>query len=37
MRKELQILADHGKQYITDLRNQPVSERFRGDRSFLEE
>ncbi|HNT92150.1 MAG TPA: NADH:ubiquinone oxidoreductase [Bacteroidales bacterium] len=30
MRKELQILADHGKQYITDLRNQPVSERFRG-------
>ncbi|NLE34064.1 MAG: NADH:ubiquinone oxidoreductase, partial [Bacteroidales bacterium] len=30
MRKELQILTDHGKQFITDLRNQPVSERFRG-------
>jgi Ni,Fe-hydrogenase III small subunit/ferredoxin len=30
MRKELQILADHGKQYIANLRNQPVSARFRG-------
>lgn len=30
MLKEIKILADHGKQYVTDLRKQPVSERFRG-------
>lgn len=30
MLKEIKILSDHGKQYIPDLRNQPVSERFRG-------
>jgi len=30
MLKEIKILADHGKQYVPDLRNQPVSARFRG-------
>jgi Ni,Fe-hydrogenase III small subunit len=30
MMKEIRILKDHGKQYIPDLRKQPVSERFRG-------
>ncbi len=30
MIKELKILADHGKQYVPDLRKQPVSGRFRG-------
>ncbi|HUW92102.1 MAG TPA: hypothetical protein VMV74_02975 [Bacteroidales bacterium] len=30
MKKELKVIADHGKQYITDLRKQTVSERFRG-------
>jgi len=30
MLKELRILSDHGKQFIPDLRKQPVSERFRG-------
>lgn len=30
MLKEIKILADHGKQFVPDLRNQPVSERFRG-------
>ncbi len=30
MFKEIKILADHGKQYVTDLRTQPVSGRFRG-------
>ncbi len=30
MLKEIKILADHGKQFISDLRNQPVSARFRG-------
>lgn len=30
MLKELRILADHGKQFVPDLRKQPVSERFRG-------
>lgn len=30
MFKEIKILSDHGKQYIPDLRNQPVSARFRG-------
>lgn len=30
MLKELKILADHGKQYVPDLRKQPVSARFRG-------
>jgi Ni,Fe-hydrogenase III small subunit len=30
MLKEFRILKDHGKQYIPDLRKQPVSERFRG-------
>jgi hypothetical protein len=30
MLKELKVLADHGKQFIGDLRSQPVSERFRG-------
>lgn len=30
MRKEFRILSDHGLQYVPDLRNQPVSERFRG-------
>ncbi len=30
MFKEIRILSDHGKQFIPDLRNQPVSERFRG-------
>lgn len=28
--KEIRILKDHGKQFVPDLRNQPVSERFRG-------
>ena len=28
--KEIKILSDHGKQFVPDLRNQPVSERFRG-------
>lgn len=28
--KEIRILKDHGKQYVPDLRNQPVSEKFRG-------
>ena len=30
MLKELKILSDHGKRYVKDLRNQPVSDRFRG-------
>lgn len=30
MLKEIKILADHGKQFVPDLRNQPVSARFRG-------
>lgn len=30
MLKEIKILADHGKQYVPDLRNQPVSALFRG-------
>lgn len=30
MMKEFRILKDHGKQYVPDLRKQPVSERFRG-------
>jgi len=30
MLKEIKILSDHGKQYVTDLRTQPVSARFRG-------
>ena len=30
MLKELKILGDHGRQFIPDLRKQPVSERFRG-------
>ncbi len=30
MRKEIRVLADHGKQFVPDLRNQPVSARFRG-------
>ncbi len=30
MRKEIRVLADHGSQFVPDLRNQPVSERFRG-------
>jgi len=30
MLKELRILSDHGKQFIPDLRKQPVSARFRG-------
>ncbi len=30
MLKEIKVLTDHGKQYVPDLRNQPVSERFRG-------
>ena len=30
MIKELKILSGHGRQFITDLRKQPVSERFRG-------
>jgi len=30
MLKEIKVLADHGKQYVPDLRNQQVSERFRG-------
>jgi Ni,Fe-hydrogenase III small subunit len=30
MLKEIRILADHGKQFVPDLRTQPVSERFRG-------
>lgn len=30
MLNELKVLSDHGRQYISDLRNKPVSERFRG-------
>lgn len=30
MIKELKILSGHGRQFIPDLRKQPVSERFRG-------
>ena len=30
MLKEIKILSDHGKQYVPDLRTQPVSARFRG-------
>jgi Ni,Fe-hydrogenase III small subunit len=30
MIKEFKILSDHGRQFIHDLRKQPVSERFRG-------
>ena len=30
MLKELRILSSHGRQFITDLRKQPVSDRFRG-------
>jgi len=30
MLKEIKILADHGKQYVPDLRNQAVSALFRG-------
>jgi len=30
MLKEIKILSDHGKQYVPDLRSQPVSARFRG-------
>jgi Ni,Fe-hydrogenase III small subunit len=30
MIKELKILSGHGRQFIKDLRKQPVSERFRG-------
>jgi Ni,Fe-hydrogenase III small subunit len=30
MFRELKILKHHGSQYIKDLRNQPVSDRFRG-------
>ena len=30
MIKELKILSEHGRQYIHDLRKQPVSDRFRG-------
>lgn len=30
MLKEIRILSEHGKQYVPDLRKQPVSERFRG-------
>lgn len=30
MLKEIKILARHGKQFVPDLRNQPVSARFRG-------
>lgn len=30
MLKEIKILAGHGKQFVPDLRNHPVSERFRG-------
>jgi Ni,Fe-hydrogenase III small subunit/ferredoxin len=30
MLKELKILAEHGRQFVPDLRKQPVSERFRG-------
>ncbi len=30
MLKEIRILSEHGKQYISDLRKQPVSARFRG-------
>ncbi len=30
MLKELRILSSHGRQFIPDLRKQPVSERFRG-------
>jgi len=30
MKRELRVIRDHGRQYIEDLRKQPVSERFRG-------
>ncbi len=30
MLKEIKILSDHGKQFVPDLRRQPVSARFRG-------
>lgn len=30
MKRELRVIRDHGRQYIKDLRKQPVSERFRG-------
>lgn len=30
MLKELRILSEHGRQFVPDLRRQPVSERFRG-------
>ncbi len=30
MLNELKVLSDHGRQYISDLRNRPVSEKFRG-------
>jgi Ni,Fe-hydrogenase III small subunit/ferredoxin len=30
MLKEIKILSDHGLQFVPDLRNQPVSARFRG-------
>jgi len=30
MLREIKILSDHGKQYVTDLRTQQVSARFRG-------
>lgn len=30
MLKEIKILTDHGKQFVPDLRKQPVSSRFRG-------
>lgn len=30
MIKEFKILSDHGRQFIDDVRKQPVSERFRG-------
>lgn len=30
MIRELRVLQSHGRQFIKDLRNQPVSERFRG-------
>jgi len=30
MIKEIKILSDHGRQYIADLRHQPVAQRFRG-------
>jgi len=30
MKKEFKVIADHGRQYIADLKRQPVSDRFRG-------